>query len=146
MQEMLTTLDDGSEVAGWWTSLAQRIFDYEDAFKATFGRKPMNPWSTRVLHRRSFSQWRWQLDEVFVRINGETYYLWQAVDHEGEVLEVFAMKRRDLKAALKLRSATRRVGLPPRLDRCTFSMLSTYSGNRAKKKRVKILDELAKSS
>ena len=27
-------------------------------------------------------------DEVFVRINGETHYLWRAVDHEGEVLEV----------------------------------------------------------
>jgi len=33
-------------------------------------------------------QWRWHLDEVFVRINGETYYLWRAVDHEGEVLEI----------------------------------------------------------
>jgi len=55
----------------------------------------------RRIHRRSFSQWRWHLDEVFVRINGETHYLWRAVDHEGEVLEVFATKRRDRKAALK---------------------------------------------
>ena len=38
---------------------------------------------------------------MFVRINGETHYLWRAVDHEGEVLEVFATKRRDRKAALK---------------------------------------------
>ena len=30
----------------------------------------------RRLHHRSFSQWRWHLDEVFVRINGETHYLW----------------------------------------------------------------------
>jgi putative transposase len=52
----------------------------------------------RVRHRL-FSQWRWRLDEVFVRINGETHYLWRAVDHEGEVLEVFATKRRDRKAA-----------------------------------------------
>ena len=51
-----------------------------------------------------YSQWRWHLDEVFVKINGETRYLWRAVDHEGEVLEVFATKRRDRKAALKLRS------------------------------------------
>ncbi len=36
---------------------------------------------------------------MFVRINGETHYLWCAVDHEGEVLEVFATKRRDRKAA-----------------------------------------------
>jgi putative transposase len=55
----------------------------------------------RRLHHRSFSQWRWHLDEVFVRINGETHYVWRAVDHEGEGLEVFATKRRDRKAALK---------------------------------------------
>ena len=35
----------------------------------------------------SFSLWRWHLDEVFVRINGEQHYLWRAVDQEGEVLE-----------------------------------------------------------
>ncbi len=53
----------------------------------------------RRVHRRLYSQWRWHLDEVFVRINGETHYLWRAVDHEGEVLEVFATKRRDRGAA-----------------------------------------------
>ncbi len=36
-----------------------------------------------------------------MKINGETHYLWRAVDHEGEVLEVFAAKRRDRRAALK---------------------------------------------
>ena len=30
------------------------------------------------------SCWRWHLDEVFVKINGERHYLWRAVDHEGE--------------------------------------------------------------
>jgi len=60
----------------------------------------------RRIHHRSFSQWRWHLDEVFVRINGETHYLWRAVDHEGEVLEVFATKRRDRRAALKFLKRT----------------------------------------
>jgi putative transposase len=50
---------------------------------------------------------------VFVRINGETHYLWRAVDHEGEVLEVFATKRRDRKAALKfLKRTMKRYGRP----------------------------------
>ena len=67
----------------------------------------------RRLHHRSFSQWRWHLDEVFVRINGETHYLWRAVDHEGEVLQVFATKRRDRMAALKfLKRAMKRYGRP----------------------------------
>ena len=66
----------------------------------------------RVQHR-SYSCWRWHLDEVFVRINGKMHYLWRAVDHEGEVLEVFATKRRDRKAALAfLKRAMKRYGRP----------------------------------
>ena len=62
---------------------------------------------------RSHIQWRWHLDEVFVRINGKVYYLWRAVDHEGEVLEVFVTKKRDRKAALRfLRKAMKRFGRP----------------------------------
>ena len=64
-------------------------------------------------HHRSYSQWRWHLDEVFVRINGKTHYLWRAVDHEGEVLEVFATKRGDRKGALKfLKRTMKRYGRP----------------------------------
>jgi len=64
----------------------------------------------RVEGQRS-SQWRWHLDEVFVKINGERHYLWRAVDHEGEVLESFVTKTRDKKAALKfLRKYLKRHG------------------------------------
>lgn len=56
-------------------------------------------------------QWQWHLDEVFITINGETYYLWRAVDHEREVLESYVTKRRDRKAALKfLRKSMKRYG------------------------------------
>ena len=47
----------------------------------------------RVSRMRSYSNWQWHLDEVFVKINGETHYLWRAVDHEGEVLESYVTKR-----------------------------------------------------
>ncbi|MEZ5986932.1 MAG: DDE-type integrase/transposase/recombinase [Hyphomonas sp.] len=40
-------------------------------------------------------QWRWRLDEVFVKVRGPTHYRWRAVDHEGEVLESFLTKARD---------------------------------------------------
>ncbi len=67
----------------------------------------------RIQQHRCHPQWRWHLDEVFVRINGETHYLWRAVDHEGEVLEVFASMRRDRKAALRfLKRAMKRHGRP----------------------------------
>jgi len=62
---------------------------------------------------RAVPQWHWHLDEVFVKINGEMHYLWRAVDHEGEVLEVFATKRRDRKPALAfLKRAMKRYGRP----------------------------------
>ena len=62
---------------------------------------------------RTLPQWRWHLDEVFVKINGEMHYLWRAVDHEGEVLEVFATKHRDHKAALAfLKRTMERYGRP----------------------------------
>jgi len=53
-------------------------------------------------HRQGFcSNWQWHPDEVFVKINGETHYLWRAVDQEGEVLECYVTRRRDRKAARK---------------------------------------------
>jgi putative transposase len=65
----------------------------------------------RRIQGMKFSRWRWHLDEIFVKINGETHYLWRAVDHEGEVLESFVTKSRDKKAALKfLKKAMRKHG------------------------------------
>src|SRR5271155_2664928 len=55
----------------------------------------------RVAYLRRFPQWRWHLDEVFVKINGKLCYLWRAVDHEGEVLEIVVTAKRDKAAALK---------------------------------------------
>jgi len=67
----------------------------------------------RIQRLRAHSNWKWHLDEVFVKINGETRYLWRAVDHEGEVLESYVTKRRDRKAALKfLRKTMKRFGQP----------------------------------
>jgi putative transposase len=67
----------------------------------------------RIDRMRSYSNWRWHLDEVFVKINGETHYLWRAVDHEGEVLETYVTKRRNRRAALKfLRKLMKRYGSP----------------------------------
>ena len=67
----------------------------------------------RSAQMRTTTQWRWHLDEVFVRINGATHYLWRAVDHEGEVLESFVTRKRDRKAAVTfLRKAMKRCGCP----------------------------------
>jgi len=67
----------------------------------------------RVDRMRPNKHWRWHLDEVYVKINGVTHYLWRAVDHEGEVLESLVTKTRDRKAALRfLKKSLTRHGRP----------------------------------
>ncbi|SDK87569.1 IS6 family transposase [Aliiruegeria lutimaris] len=67
----------------------------------------------RAERLRSGPQWRWHVDEMFIKINGKHHYLWRAVDHEGEVLESFVTKMRDKKAVLKfLKKTMRRYGRP----------------------------------
>jgi len=55
----------------------------------------------RINRMSGFRHWRWYLDEMFVKINGETHYLWRAVDHEGEILESYVTKKRGKSAALR---------------------------------------------
>jgi len=78
-------------------------------FGPMFAREIRN----RRVHNHAYSNWRWHLDEVFVKINGETHYLWRVVGHEGEVVEFFLTKRRDRKGALAfLKKAMKRYGPP----------------------------------
>jgi len=87
----------------------------------------------RINQMRSYSNWQWHLDEVFVKINGEMHYLWRAVDHEGEILETYVTKRRDRKAALKfLRKTMKRYGSPKVIvtDRlCSYGAAMKVMGN-----------------
>ena len=83
----------------WWTR-------FGPMFASEIRRK-------RVAAMRQHTHWKWHLDEVYVKINGEMRYLWRAVDHEGEVLESFVTKARDKAAALKfIRKALKRHGSP----------------------------------
>jgi transposase-like protein len=59
---------------------------------------------------------RWHLDEMVVRIAGKRMYLWRAVDHEGEVLDMLVQRRRDSRAALRLmRKLLKKHGFAPKL-------------------------------
>ena len=60
-----------------------------------------------------FRQWKWHLDEMYVKINGEMVYLWRTVDQEGEIFESYVTKERDKKAALHfMKKAWKRHGPP----------------------------------
>ena len=41
----------------------------------------------------------WQLDELFVTIQGQRQYLWCAVDQDGDVIDILVQPRRDRRAA-----------------------------------------------
>ena len=67
----------------------------------------------RLEAMRYCRQLQWHLDELYVKINEVTHYLWRAVDHEGEVLESTVTKTRDRKAALRfLKKSMKRHGRP----------------------------------
>src|SRR5436305_955385 len=86
-------------VRHWWNR-------FGPMFAAEIKRK-------RASHLRQHRQWRWHLDEVYVKINGDMHYLWRAVDHEGEVLESYVTKTRDKAAALAfIKKAMKRHGRP----------------------------------
>ena len=78
----------------------------------------------RVKQFSGYRNWRWHVDEVFVKINGERHYLWRAVDHEGEVLESYVTKKRDKAAALRfLKKALKRHG---RAEKIVTDGLKSY--------------------
>ena len=53
---------------------------------------------------------------LVIRIAGVRMYLWRAVDHEGEVLDMLVQRRRDTRAALRLmRKLLKKQGFPPKL-------------------------------
>jgi putative transposase len=59
---------------------------------------------------------RWHLDQMVVRIAGKRMYLWRAVDHEGEVLDMLVQRRRDTQAALRLmRKLLKKLCFAPKL-------------------------------
>jgi putative transposase len=66
--------------------------------------------------RRARPSDRWHVDEMVVRIAGQRMYLWRAVDHEGEALDMLVQRRRDKRAALRLmRKLLRKQGFTPKL-------------------------------
>src|SRR6516225_2198482 len=96
--------------------LAERGLDisYESvrSWVLKFGPK----FARRLRRHRSQPSNRWHLDEMVVRIAGERMYLWRAVDHEGEVLDMLVQRRRDSRAALRpMRKLLKKQGFAPKL-------------------------------
>src|SRR5215831_19657382 len=53
----------------------------------------------KLRHRQGRLGDTWHLDGVFVSIQGKRYYLWRAVDQDGDVLDILVQQHRDQHAA-----------------------------------------------
>jgi putative transposase len=73
------------------------VFTYETirSWCAKFGPDYAN----QLRRRRPRPGDKWHLDEVFIKINGTTHYLWRAVDQHGDVLDILVQSRRNAVAA-----------------------------------------------
>ena len=59
---------------------------------------------------------QWHLDEVVVTLKGEAFYLWRAVDAQGQVIDIFLQRRRNKGAAKKFfRKLLKETGFAPRV-------------------------------
>jgi transposase-like protein len=73
---------------------------------------------------------RWHLDEMAVIIGGRQFWLWRAVDDEGEVLDLLVQRRRDKAAAVKLmRKLLKKQGFAPEV--LVTDKLRSYSAAKS---------------
>ncbi len=57
-----------------------------------------------IKKRQRASGNKWHLDEMTIKMNGEIFILWRAVDSSGIELDVFLQKRRNKKSAIRFLS------------------------------------------
>jgi putative transposase len=55
--------------------------------------------AAELKRRRPQPNGKWHLDEMYITMNGKTYYLWRAVDADGMVLDILVQERRNQAAA-----------------------------------------------
>ena len=118
-----------------------------DRFGTYFAHKIRKRRSEGMKHS---PQWQWHLDEVFVKIRCQTNRLWRAVDHEGEVLELFVTKPRDKASVLRfMRKAMKRYSNPKVVvtDKCpSYRAAMKVIGSERRQETGRHLDNRAGNS
>src|SRR5271165_3203113 len=96
--------------------LAERGLDlsYETVRRWVLKFGPL--FAKELRRRRHRPTLQWHLDEMAVLISGRQFWLWRAVDDEGEILDLLVQRRRDAKAAARLmRKLLKKHGFAPTL-------------------------------
>ena len=110
--------------------LAERGLDvsYETVRRWVLKFGPL--FARELRRRRPRPTSRWHLDEMAVMIAGRQFWLWRAVDDEGEVLDLLVQRRRDKAAAVKLmRKLLKKQGFAP--DVLVTDKLRSYGAARS---------------
>jgi transposase-like protein len=110
--------------------LAERGLDvsYESVRRWVLKFGPL--FARELRRRRHRPTSRWHLDEMAVLIGGKRFWLWRAVDDEGEVLDLLVQRRRDKNAAVKLmRKLLKKQGFAP--DVLVTDKLRSYGAAKA---------------
>jgi putative transposase len=76
-----------------------------------------SPLLAEAFHRRKRSVGvSWRMDETYIRVKGQWYYLYRAVDKTGQTIDFLLTKQRDERAAKRfLTKAIRRHGVPEKI-------------------------------
>jgi len=76
-----------------------------------------SPQLEEAFHRRKRPVWvSWRMDETYIKIKGQWYYLYRAVDKTGQTIDFLLTEERDEQAAKRfLTKAIRRHGVPEKI-------------------------------
>ena len=93
-----------------------------------------SPLLEEAFHRRKRPVWvSWRMDETYIKIKGQWYYLYRAVDKHGQTIDFLLTKHRDERAAKRfLTKAIRRHGVPEKI---------TIDGSAANKAAIESYNE-----
>jgi transposase-like protein len=93
-----------------------------------------SPQLEEAFHRRKRPVWvSWRMDETYIKVKGQWYYLYRAVDKTGQTIDFLLTKHRDERAAKRfLTKAIRRHGVPEKI---------TIDGSAANEAAIKSYNE-----
>src|SRR5262249_28961799 len=93
-----------------------------------------SPQLEAAFHRRKRSGWvSWRMEETYIKVKGQWYYLYRAVDKTGQTIDFLLTEQRDEEAALRfLKKAIRRHSVPEKI---------TIDGSAANEATIKRYNE-----
>src|SRR4029077_18403171 len=110
--------------------LAERGLDVSYETVRRWGLKFGPLFARELRRRRPRPTSQWHLDEMAVMIGGKQFWLWRAVDSEGEVLALLVQRGRNKAAAIKLmRKLLKKQGFAP--DVLVTDKLRSYSAAKS---------------